>query len=651
MRCDGGQGTDTVGMMTMWMTSLAWSADATLLIGQVVMPMVFLFALGACVGSLTNVLVYRMPLGLSVVTPPSRCPKCNTRLTWRENIPIFGWVLLGGRCRFCKAKISPEYPLVELLVALVFAGLVYLYYGVNAGTHWLDIDISAIRPAWTREWGSVGLTWPLFAVTLTLVGSLIAMTLVDAKTFTIPMGMALTPAVAGVVVHSGWAVYIGASRGGLPHYLRGGTGNWPWSIPTTMDWWWIGAALGGAIGVGVSLLLLKVGLVGRSFADFEEWEEGSGRRETAGQQTGREEGDGEGKRGRGNGELGTGNGEERAGSGYLIPTSIDAVESTGALRDILTFVVLAVLLGAIGILGVEAGTRWARWVGLLIGIGVAAVVTAVAGRVRDLKNAGPKAAANANANANANAAAGAVADIHIKADAGVYASPGAGAHYAGTGKGETATGGNAIAGAGASPGGDRVSPISGTSDVNINKVLSPSEGGPNQAELWTEYPHARREMVKELAFLGPIAVLGAAGGWIAERIGGVGETAHAPALWVQVLAGVLIGYLVGGGVVWLVRIFGSLAFNKEAMGMGDVHLMAGVGACVGWIDATVAFFLAAFVGVAWTVLAAVRFGTARRAMPYGPFLALATVLVILGKPLIEAGISRLLSAEAPIHLP
>ena len=88
----------------------------------------FAFAFGSCVGSLVNVLVYRLPLGISVVTPPSRCPSCNTQLTWRENIPVFGWIFLKGKCRFCKAKISAEYPLVEAFVGLLFVTLYVLFY-------------------------------------------------------------------------------------------------------------------------------------------------------------------------------------------------------------------------------------------------------------------------------------------------------------------------------------------------------------------------------------------------------------------------------------------------------------------------------------------------------------------------------------------
>jgi prepilin signal peptidase PulO-like enzyme (type II secretory pathway) len=97
------------------------------------------------------------------------------------------------------------------------------------------------------------------------------------------------------------------------------------------------------------------------------------------------------------------------------------------------------------------------------------------------------------------------------------------------------------------------------------------------------------------------------------------------------------------------RIFGSLAFNKEALGMGDVHLMAAVGACIGWIDSVLGFFAAAFVGVAWAILGVVGSGTFKRAMPFGPFLAVGSVLVWAFKPGVEWLLSRLM--HQPVNLP
>lgn len=80
----------------------------------------FVFILGACIGSFLNVVVYRLPAGLSLLWPPSRCPHCGHRLGKQENIPILGWLWLRGRCRWCKALISPRYPLVEAITALLF---------------------------------------------------------------------------------------------------------------------------------------------------------------------------------------------------------------------------------------------------------------------------------------------------------------------------------------------------------------------------------------------------------------------------------------------------------------------------------------------------------------------------------------------------
>ncbi|MEN9222122.1 MAG: prepilin peptidase [Thermostichus sp. BF3_bins_97] len=77
--------------------------------------------LGACVGSFLNVVVYRLPNGLSLVHPGSHCPSCKTPLGPTENIPILGWFLLRGRCRHCGVKISWRYPAVEALTMGLFA--------------------------------------------------------------------------------------------------------------------------------------------------------------------------------------------------------------------------------------------------------------------------------------------------------------------------------------------------------------------------------------------------------------------------------------------------------------------------------------------------------------------------------------------------
>lgn len=76
--------------------------------------------LGAIVGSFLNVVIWRLPRGESLVTPPSRCPSCGKRIRWFDNVPILAWLLLRGKCRACKARISIRYPFVEALTALLF---------------------------------------------------------------------------------------------------------------------------------------------------------------------------------------------------------------------------------------------------------------------------------------------------------------------------------------------------------------------------------------------------------------------------------------------------------------------------------------------------------------------------------------------------
>ena len=78
------------------------------------------FIAGLCIGSFLNVIIYRFPNGLSIIKPRSFCPKCNTQLTWRENIPLISWLIQGGKCRTCITTISFRYPLIELLTGFLF---------------------------------------------------------------------------------------------------------------------------------------------------------------------------------------------------------------------------------------------------------------------------------------------------------------------------------------------------------------------------------------------------------------------------------------------------------------------------------------------------------------------------------------------------
>jgi leader peptidase (prepilin peptidase)/N-methyltransferase len=125
--------------------------------------------LGLLVGSFLNVVVHRVPRKESVVRPRSRCPACGTTIAARDNVPVLSWLLLRGRCRACGAGISARYPLVELLTAVVFAGV-----GARFGAEWAV-------PAY-----------------LLLAASLVAVSFVDLEHFLVPNRILLVTLYGGV---------------------------------------------------------------------------------------------------------------------------------------------------------------------------------------------------------------------------------------------------------------------------------------------------------------------------------------------------------------------------------------------------------------------------------------------------------------------
>ena len=101
------------------------------------MVITFIFFFGLIIGSFLNVCILRIPEGLSIVAPGSRCPQCQTPIRWHDNVPVFGWLWLRGKCRNCGLAISPMYPLVELTSGLLFVAC-YLQFGFTQATvKWL----------------------------------------------------------------------------------------------------------------------------------------------------------------------------------------------------------------------------------------------------------------------------------------------------------------------------------------------------------------------------------------------------------------------------------------------------------------------------------------------------------------------------------
>ena len=78
------------------------------------------FLIGICIGSFLNVVIYRLPVGLSIIKPRSFCPKCKNKIPWSSNIPLLSFLFQKGKCSFCNAKISFQYPLIEILTGVLF---------------------------------------------------------------------------------------------------------------------------------------------------------------------------------------------------------------------------------------------------------------------------------------------------------------------------------------------------------------------------------------------------------------------------------------------------------------------------------------------------------------------------------------------------
>jgi leader peptidase (prepilin peptidase)/N-methyltransferase len=139
----------------------------------------------------------------------------------------------------------------------------------------------------------------------------------------------------------------------------------------------------------------------------------------------------------------------------------------------------------------------------------------------------------------------------------------------------------------------------------------------------------RLEAFREIIFLTPIIACSLAAYWIIGNKVSI-ETQNNFPLQHPVVAGFLgslWGYFAGCGIVWIVRIFGTLAFGKEAMGLGDVHLMGAAGAIIGPLFVVLAFFVAPFFGLAWAGFQ--MFFKKIRQIPYGPFLSLGILVVMI----------------------
>ncbi|MDD4890668.1 MAG: prepilin peptidase [Phycisphaerae bacterium] len=147
---------------------------------------------------------------------------------------------------------------------------------------------------------------------------------------------------------------------------------------------------------------------------------------------------------------------------------------------------------------------------------------------------------------------------------------------------------------------------------------------------------ARREVLKEVLFLLPVIAGGIIWAVLTSDGGPLERTWLRWTAWPHLLglSGSLFGLLIGGAVVWFVRIIGTLVAGREAMGLGDVHLLAAAGALLGWGGALLAFFIAPFFGIVVGLVQLIRHG--RRELPFGPYLSLGVLVVLMYYDRLEA---------------
>lgn len=204
--------------------------------------LVFFFAFGACIGSFLNVVVYRLPREMSLIHPPSQCTTCHKRIAWYDNLPIASWFILRGKCRHCGATFSIRYAMIELFTALLFVGFYWAYFVIQIR-----------QPMPKLEQGA----WLLYAGHMVLVSGLLVSSLIDRELWVIELRVCYTVAIIGAAMSVAAPYCLPLAATELSRLV-------PYAGPASAA-----AALGAGIGLLLGLLLLKLGVLKRSFAQWE----------------------------------------------------------------------------------------------------------------------------------------------------------------------------------------------------------------------------------------------------------------------------------------------------------------------------------------------------------------------------------------------
>jgi prepilin signal peptidase PulO-like enzyme (type II secretory pathway) len=523
--------------------------------------MLWIGAVGACVGSFLNMLVYRLPRERSLLRPRhSYCPDCESPIAWYDNIPLISYVALGGRCRHCRGTIPIRYPLIECLCALGFMLIADAFY------------VGSVRPDLQSPHafgvtGQVAGSWPLLFGHLVMVAALLAVGAMDLEEYYVDVRLTWLIVLVGLGL---------SLTKGLCTIMA------PTVSPTAA-----GVTVAATVGLAISWSLMQLW----SRRRMESTEEGL--QDIAGET-----------------HLTAGRSSDRAAAGWpsaegkhlpglaesdkILEPSESLLEdlgesSEGSTRFSARESVNSPTAGA----GRQSSPLWGC---LLAVLGLLAMLLwALSVSFRKLD--GP-------------AWVSAPLRLGLAYTALFVALLGASIRWR-------------------------------PADRSIVEAIE------------SERSQARCIAVWELIFLSPAVLLGAGMWYWLTRGGGQPATEQLAAMlawprglpWQPLhgLAWALLSMLIAGGIGWATRIVFTLILGKEALGLGDVHIMWAAGAVVGWGVVGLGFFAGAFLAVAGMIL---MLGFKRsRAIPFGPWLALGLLLIVLARepvirwlePALEAG--------------
>ncbi len=466
----------------------------------------FFCAFGLSVGSFLNVVIYRVPHDISLRNPRwSFCPGCRVPIHWYDNIPVFSYVRLRGRCRVCGMAISPRYPLVEMLGALT---VLLLFDALFVG-HTHD-GLGRYFASMTR---SLGITWqlsedwPILVAHVILFAALLAMSAIDLEHYWVDVRFTTFAAAMGFILHALWT-------------------------PRSPDAWHRpGDELAGAALAATGVLVVTSLVVNR----------------------------------------------------WLAPP-MDDVPTEQELPELPKLA--PIFAGAPGAavdadslpLETTSGLQPAVWARIGAWLAGACLIVLIGG-----------------------------------------------AAMSATGLGVD------------------VSPLARwTPALLLLYVLIVACGAPRRESdvtiietIEAERASARKVAALELVWLLPTILAGAGLIYWALTDAGVGQWIEAMVDWspmrgwhpVRGLGTAAVGFLIGGGIGWLVRILGTLIMGREAFGAGDVHMMAAAGCVAGWPVVLIGFVLCSPLALlGWVLLLPFK---RTRAIPMGPWLSFAFLLVVV----------------------